>query len=89
MNLAAALRRDLSERAHRYAQAEGLPNRLSYGSAATVCFPPSEHDSRHGNFLQGSYKAIRANPVWNRRLGKVHTQARRSLPSVNGAAGWS
>ena len=81
MNLAAALRRDLSERAHKYAQAEGLPHSVSYGSAATVCFPPYEHDSRHGNFLPGIYKAIRANPAWSRRLGKVHTQARRSLPS--------
>ena len=80
MNFAAALRRDLSERAHRYAQVEGLPHCLSYGDAPTVCFTQYEQDSRHGNFLQASYKALRANPAWCRRLAKVHTQARRSLP---------
>ena len=80
MNFAAALRRDLSERAHRYAQAEGLPHCLSYGGASTVCFTPYEHDLRHGNFLPASYSAIRANSAWSKRLVKVHTQARRSLP---------
>lgn len=81
MNFAAALRRDLAERARHYAQAEKLPYCLSYGEPPIVCFPPYESDARHGNFLQGSYKAIRANPGWNRRLAKVHTQGTRSLPN--------
>src|ERR1022692_2722633 len=80
MSLAAPLRRELAERAQKYANAEGLPHCLSYGGAPTVCFPPYEHDSRHGNFLPGTYKAIRSNPAWSKRLEKVHTQGRRSLP---------
>ena len=81
MNFAAALRRDLAERAQRFARSEALPHSLSYGEVPSVCFAPYEHDSRHGNFLPGSYKAIRGNSVWERRLAKVHTQGRRSLPS--------
>jgi hypothetical protein len=83
MNFAAALRRELAERALKYAQAEGLPHCLSYGIVPTVCFAPYERGSRHGNFLQGSYTAIRANPAWSRRLAKVQTQHRRSLPSTD------
>jgi hypothetical protein len=82
MNSAAALRRELADRAKKYAEAEGLPHCLSYGEAPIVCFAPYADDRRHGNFLQGSYKAIRANPTWRRRLAKVHTQGRRSLPST-------
>src|SRR5438445_657437 len=32
------------------------------------------------NDLRASYKAMRANPEWRRRLAKVHTHGRRSLP---------
>src|ERR1700680_767494 len=80
MNFAAALRRDLAERAQKFAQSEALPHALSYGEVPIVCFAPYEHDSRHGNFLPGSYQAIRGNRAWHRRLAKVHTQGRRSLP---------
>jgi hypothetical protein len=54
-----------------------------YGDASIVCFEPYERDSRHGNFLEASYKAILANPAWRRRLAKVHTQGRRSLPTTD------
>jgi restriction endonuclease-like protein len=80
VSFAAVLRRDLAERAHEYAQVNVLPHCLSYGEDRIVCFAPYDDESRHGNFLHGSYKAIRANPEWRRRLVKVHTQARRSLP---------
>ena len=40
MNFAAALRRELAERAQRYAQAKGLPHCLSHGEAPIVCFLP-------------------------------------------------
>jgi hypothetical protein len=83
MNHAAALRAELAERAQHYAQAEGLPHCLSYGEAPVVCFAPSEDTSRHGNFQQRSYAAIRANPAWSRRLAKVHAQGRRSLPNTD------
>jgi hypothetical protein len=80
MSSAAALRYDLTDRAQKFAHAVGVPHCLSYAEAPSVCFAPYEGDSRHGNFLQQSYQAIRANPVWNRRLTKVHTQGRHSLP---------
>jgi hypothetical protein len=83
MNFASALRRGLAERAQKYAQAQALPHCLSYGEAPVVCFEPYQGDSRHGNFLQGSYRAIRANSSWGRRLAKVHTQGRRSLPRTD------
>jgi hypothetical protein len=79
MNLAASLRRELSQRAERYALKHGLPHCLSYGGSPTVCFE-SYGDSRHGNFLPASYKAILRNPNWRRRLQKVHSQGRNSLP---------
>ena len=89
MNFAAALRRELAERAHRYAQVEALPHCLNYGEDQIVCFVPYDNESRHGNFLPGTYTSIRANPEWRRRLEKVHTQGRRSLPSRERDDGWS
>jgi hypothetical protein len=80
MSLTAALRRDLADRAQKYAQANALPHCLSYGDAPIVCFEPYQPGSRHGNFLKESYKAIQANPGWRRRLAKVHAQGGRSLP---------
>jgi hypothetical protein len=80
MSFAAALRRDLAECAYSYALAQALPHCLSYGEAPIICFEPFQNNSRHGNFLQGSYEAIFKNPDWRKRLGKVHTLARRSLP---------
>jgi hypothetical protein len=82
MSFAAALRRDLVDRAQKYALAERLPHCLSYGESATVCFSPYQNDSRHGNFLAESYRAILANPPQRVRLAKVHTQGRRSLPAT-------
>ena len=58
MHLAAALRRELVERAQNYAHAGDLPHYLGYGKDQILCFVPCEHDSGHGNFLRGSYKAI-------------------------------
>jgi hypothetical protein len=80
MNFAADLRRDLAERARKYAEANGLPRCLSIGESQIVCFAPYQQDSRYGNFLARSYQAIRANPEWRVRLEKVHTQGSRSLP---------
>lgn len=82
MNFAGALRSELAERAQKYAHAERLPHCLSYGEIPITCFAPYEGDSRHGNFLPESYEAILANPAWKKRLAKVHTQGRRSLPST-------
>lgn len=81
MSFAVALRRALADCARRYALAAALPHCLSYGEAPTVCFEPYLDNSRHGNFLRGSYKAICANPAWRKRLAKVHTLGHRSLPA--------
>ena len=79
MNWAGSLRRELSRRAERYALKTGLPHCLSYGGSPTVCFE-SYGNSRHGNFLPATYKAILRNPNWRHRLQKVHSQGRTSLP---------
>jgi hypothetical protein len=80
VNWAGSLRRELSQRAGHYARAHGLPHCLSYGQPSTVCFERYCDDSRHGNFLPSTYKAILRNPNWHRRLQKVHSQGRKSLP---------
>jgi hypothetical protein len=78
-NWAGSLRRELSQRAEQHALKHGLPHCLSYGRSPTVCYE-RYGDSRHGNFLPGTYKAILRNPNWRRRLQKVHSQGRRTLP---------
>jgi len=80
MNSAGALRRALADQARKYAEASAIPHCLSYGDAPVVCFSPYEADTRHGNFLDRSYTAIRAQPEWRKRLTKVHTLGKRSYP---------
>ena len=80
MNRAGSLRRELGDRGKQYARSHGLPHCLSYGQPPTVCFEPYHDGSRHGNFLPATYKAILRNPNWRRRLQKVHSQGRKSLP---------
>jgi hypothetical protein len=80
MTCASPLRRELSQRAEQYARTHGLPHCLSYGQPSMVCFERYSDDSRHGNFLPSTYKAILRNPNWRRRLHKVHSQGRKSLP---------
>lgn len=78
----AALRRELNESNRRYATENWLSHELSYGHMPSVVYPPDE-ENRHGNFLSESYHAICADPHWSRRLDKVHTTARTSLPKVD------
>ncbi len=80
MNWAGSLRRELSRRAEQYARTHALPHCLSYGQPSTVCFEQYCNDSRHGNFLSSTYTTILRNPNWRRRLQKVHSQGRKSLP---------
>jgi hypothetical protein len=75
------LRRELSERNRRYQQKYALSGVLSYGSAPVVVYAPGM--DRHGNFHPASYGAIAENPEWQRRLGKVHTAYRSSLPKAD------
>ncbi len=46
-----------------------------------MCFECYDNNLRHGNFLPSTYKAILGNPNWRRRLQKIHSQGRKSLPS--------
>jgi hypothetical protein len=80
MTSSAALQCALAHQAKTYAEAESIPHCFSYGDASTVCFFPYEGDSRHGNFFDRSYQAIRVKPEWRKRLTKVHTLGKRSLP---------
>lgn len=70
----------LRECHRRYVEKHALPHCESYGDPPTICFAPYEDGSRHGNFLVASYRAILNHAEWRCRLGKVHTQAKRSLP---------
>jgi len=81
MNFSAPLRRDLAQRALKFAETNSLPHCLSYGAVPAVCFAPE--DNHHGNFIAASYKAILSNPSWRRRLAKVHTQGKKSLPTTD------
>lgn len=88
---AAAVRAELCERGGRFAEDQALPCVHSYGSQPVVVFTPYRRSStgceacidgdRHGNFLDSTYKAILRNDNWRRRLDKVHTQGRSSLPA--------
>ena len=79
MSSASQLRFELADRAERYARAHSLPHCFSYGQGCVVCFEPFGN-GLHGNFYPSSYGAIQANPEWRRRLKKVHTTARTTLP---------
>lgn len=78
-NWAFELRTELSERAREVAANRGLTYYESRGSTPTILFPADPSTSRHGNFIDDSSRAILANQLWAKRLGKAHSQ-RRSLP---------
>jgi hypothetical protein len=72
------LRLELVERNRIFQHKHQLAAVLSYGSAPVVVYEPEA--GRHGNFHPTSYQAILANPSWEKRLAKVHTAYRSSLP---------
>jgi hypothetical protein len=75
---ASLLRQELRQRNVAFAQKHRLAHQLSYGEAPVVCYEPD--GGAHGNFLPETYAAIVANPPWLKRLAKVHTSGRTSLP---------
>ena len=75
---ASQLRHELRERNVAFAQKHRLAHQLSYGEAPVVCYEPD--GDAHGNFLPETYAAIMANSAWAKRLKKVHTSGRISLP---------
>lgn len=78
---ASALRQELISRNTSYAALNRLPHVNSYGELPVVVYPQSECGQRHGNFITASYRAILRRPQWQKRLQKVHSQGRRSLPT--------
>jgi hypothetical protein len=78
------LRQELIARNSSYASLNLLPHVTSYGELPVGVYQPSECGRYHGNFLSASYRAILRRPQWRRRLQKVHTQGRRSLPAKDG-----
>jgi hypothetical protein len=75
------LRQELIARNSSYASINLLPHVTSYGDLPVVVYQQSECGRHHGNFISASYRAILRRPQWRRRLQKVHSQGRRSLPA--------
>jgi hypothetical protein len=75
------LRQELIARNNSYASLNLLPHVTSYGDLPVVVYRQSECGRHHGNFISASYRAILRRPEWRRRLQKVHSQGRRSLPA--------
>jgi hypothetical protein len=80
-----ALRQDLIARNSSYASLNLLPHVTSFGELPVVVYQQSECGQHHGNFIAASYRAILRRPEWRKRLQKVHTQGRRSLPAKDGS----
>ncbi len=76
-----ALRLELVALNSAYATLHLLPHVTSYGELPVVVYQQSECGRHHGNFISASYRAILRRPQWRKRLQKVHTQGRRSLPA--------
>ena len=48
-------------------------------------YQQSECGRLHGNFIAASYRTILRRPEWRKRLQKVHSQGKRSLPAKDGS----
>jgi hypothetical protein len=77
---ASDLRRELAQRNIRWALMGGYSHEVGLGNVPVVLYREDER-SRHGNFHAASFRRIRQQPLWTRRLAKVHTSARRTLLS--------
>ncbi len=80
-----ALRQELIARNGSYAALNRLPHVTSYGELPVVVYQRSDCGQHHGNFIAASYRAILRRPEWRKRLQKVHSQGRRSLPAKDGS----
>jgi len=80
-----ALRQELIARNTSYASLNRLPHVTSYGELPVVVYQQAECGRHHGNFIATSYRAILRRPQWRKRLQKVHSQGRRSLPATDGS----
>jgi hypothetical protein len=75
------LRQELIARNNAFAALHLLPHVTSYGELPVVVYQRSQCGQHHRNFISASYRAILRRPQWRRRLQKVHTQGRTSLPA--------
>lgn len=82
-HFAAELRRELCTRNAEFARRHSLEHVSSYGATPVTVYAPDPESRRHGNFYGPSYRAILRREEWARRLGKVHAQARHSLPRAD------
>lgn len=80
---ASELRRELCARNALFARDNGLSCVESYGPTPVIVYSPEADGKRHGNFIRGSYAEILKRPEWTRRMDKVHSSARRSLPGAD------
>ena len=83
---ASQLRLELSLRNQAFARERRLPHVESYGGLPVTVYAPHPTRRRHGNFFDESYAAMLAVPEWRKRMEKVHTQAKSSLP--RSGRGW-
>ena len=83
---ASQLRLELSLRNRAFALERQLPHVESYGGMPVTVYQPHPTRRRHGNFFDESYAAMLAIPEWRKRMEKVHTQAKTSLP--RSGRGW-
>ncbi|HEV7520933.1 MAG TPA: hypothetical protein VGP89_07515 [Candidatus Angelobacter sp.] len=81
-HFAGDLRRELCARNAAFAESNRLNHVPSYGEVPVTVYAPEADGHRHGNFYAASYRAILKRKEWARRLEKVHSQARSSLPKA-------
>src|SRR6267378_61529 len=79
-HFAGDLRRELCARNATFAVSNKLAHVPSYGTVPVTVYAPDADGLRHGNFYPPSYRALLKRPEWARRMEKVHSQARSSLP---------
>jgi hypothetical protein len=77
---ASQLRLELSLRNQAFALERRLLHVESYGGMPVTVYEPHPTRRRHGNFFDESYAAMLAVPEWCKRMEKVHTSARSTLP---------
>jgi hypothetical protein len=83
---ASQLRHELSLRNRAFALQRQLSHVEGLGGMAVTVYQPHPTRRRHGNFFDESYAAMVAIPEWRKRLEKVHTTAKSSLP--RSGRGW-
>ncbi|HLJ30268.1 MAG TPA: hypothetical protein VKY85_26410 [Candidatus Angelobacter sp.] len=77
------LRQELCARNAAFARENHLSHVESYGSTPVIVYAPEEDGKRHGNFFAASYAAVLKRPEWARRLNKIHSRGRKSLPAAD------